>query len=68
MKGDIKDQVAEAYYVGLMEACGYRNSDIAKPVIGIANSFCDGNPGHKPLKTLAESVKAGIWAAGGIPV
>ena len=68
MKGDIKDQVAEAYYVGLMEACGYRNSDIAKPVIGIANSFCDGNPGHKPLKALAESVKAGIWAAGGIPV
>ena len=57
----------EAYWVGLMNACGYRTEDLKKPVIGIANSYTDVNPGHKPFKQLVESVKEGIWAAGGVP-
>lgn len=56
-----------AYYVGLMNAVGYRNKDINKPVIGIANSWTDVNPGHKPLRELAQYVKEGIWANGGTP-
>ena len=56
-----------AYYVGLMGACGYREKDLRKPLIGIVNSYTDVNPGHKPLKDLAGYVKEGVWAAGGTP-
>ena len=57
----------QAYFVGLMNSCGYRTEDLNKPVIGIANSFTDVNPGHRPFKQLVEFVKEGIWAAGGVP-
>lgn len=57
----------EGYYVGLMNACGYRISDLKKPVIGIANSYTDVNPGHRSLAELVKFVKEGIWAAGGVP-
>ncbi|MBQ7535669.1 MAG: dihydroxy-acid dehydratase [Stomatobaculum sp.] len=57
----------EGYFVGLMNACGYRTKDLKKPIIGIANSYTDVNPGHRPLRQLAEFVKEGIWAAGGVP-
>ena len=47
----------EAYYVGLMNSCGYRTEDLGKPVIGIANSYTDVNPGHRAFKQLVEFVK-----------
>ena len=61
------DNPQEGYYVGLMNACGYRTEDLKKPVIGIANSYTDVNPGHRAFKELVEYVKEGIWAAGGVP-
>lgn len=39
-----------------------------KPIIGIANSQTDINPGHMHLKTIAERVKEGVHAGGGIPM
>ena len=57
----------EAYYVGLMNSAGYRNKDLDKPVIGIVNSWTEVNPGHRPLRELAQFVKEGVWAAGGTP-
>lgn len=57
----------EAYYVGLMNACGYRTKDLYKPVIGIVSSYTDVNPGHRPFRELAGFIKEGIWAAGGSP-
>jgi len=65
-RGDERD-MTEAYYIGLMSAVGYRKKDLAKPVIGVVNSWTDVNPGHKPLAQLAVNVKEGIWAAGGAP-
>ena len=65
-RGNAKD-LTEAYYIGLMNSVGYRNKDLAKPVIGIVNSWNDVNPGHKPFAQLAGYVKEGIWAAGGTP-
>lgn len=56
------DPNAEAYYIGLMNAAGYRDKDLKKPIIGIVNSWNDVNPGHKPLKELAQYVKEGVWA------
>ena len=38
-----------------------------KPIIAIANSYAEFNPGHTHLRAVAERVKEGIWAAGGIP-
>lgn len=38
-----------------------------KPIIGVANSFTEMNPGHMHLRNLAERVKEGVHAAGGIP-
>ena len=57
----------QGYFVGLMNACGYRTEDLKKPIIGIANSYTDVNPGHRVFKQLIEYVKEGIWAAGGVP-
>jgi dihydroxy-acid dehydratase len=65
-RGNEKD-LTEAYYIGLMSSVGYRKKDIAKPVIGVVNSWNDVNPGHKPLAQLAGYVKEGIWAGGGTP-
>lgn len=61
------DENAEAYYIGLMNAAGYRDKDIEKPVIGIVNSWTEANPGHRPLRELAQYVKEGVWAGGGAP-
>ena len=66
-RGNLQD-MTEAYYIGLMSASGYRKKDMAKPVIGIVNSYNDANPGHKPFREIAQYVKEGIWAAGGTPV
>ena len=57
----------EGYYVGLMNACGYRTKDLEKPIIGIVNSFTDVNPSHRAFKELVGYVKEGVWAAGGTP-
>lgn len=61
------ESIADAYYVGLMNASGYRAEDMKKPLVGIVNSWNDVNPGHKPFRELAQYVKEGVWAAGGTP-
>ena len=66
-KGSRADDQTQAYFVGLMHSCGYRDKDIRKPIIGIVNSFTDVNPGHKPFRELALVVREGIWCAGGTP-
>lgn len=38
-----------------------------KPIIAVANSHTEYNPGHMHLRALAERVKEGVHAAGGIP-
>lgn len=51
----------------IIQANGYSYEDLKKPIIAIANSFNDLIPGHKNLRELAQQVKNGIYAAGGIP-
>jgi dihydroxy-acid dehydratase len=65
--GEQQDDITQAYYRGLMHACGYRAADLDKPQIAVVNSFTDVNPGHVPLRDLAVRVKEGIWIAGGSP-
>ncbi|MCJ7771498.1 MAG: dihydroxy-acid dehydratase, partial [Desulfobacterales bacterium] len=52
----------------LLKADGFTDNELEKPIIGIANSFNEIIPGHIHLDKLAQSVKAGIYAAGGTPV
>ena len=43
-------------------------ADDDRPIIGIANSASDLNPCNAGLRDLADAVKRGVWAAGGIPL
>lgn len=47
------------------KANGYSDSDLQKPIIGIANSWNELVPGHFNLRSVSEAVKKGIYAAGG---
>ena len=40
----------------------------AQPVIGIANSWSELNNCNAHLRQVAEAVKRGVWAAGGVPL
>jgi dihydroxy-acid dehydratase len=52
-----------------MKQSGYRQEDfVGKPVIGIINTWSEINPCHTHLRERAESVKRGVWQAGGFPV
>jgi len=42
----------EGYYVGLMNACGYRTKDLEKPVIGIVNSFTTSTGRPRRLRSV----------------
>ena len=39
-----------------------------KPIIGICNSWSELNNCNSHLRTVAEAVKRGVWAAGGVPL
>ncbi|NLD06240.1 MAG: dihydroxy-acid dehydratase [Synergistaceae bacterium] len=52
----------------LLKAAGYTDWEIARPWIGVANSYNAIIPGHIHLRTITEAVKAGIYAAGGLPI
>jgi len=56
------------YARSLYRASGYTSSDLSKPLIAIANSWTEANPGHYHLRELAQHVKSGIISAGGMPV
>ncbi len=51
----------------LLRATGLKDEDMTKPLIGIANSFCEIVPGHMHLNKVAQRVKKAVRAAGGVP-
>lgn len=53
---------------GLIQAMGYTQLDLEKPIVGIINSWGETNPGHAHFRQLSEAVKRGVWAAGGFPL
>jgi dihydroxy-acid dehydratase len=68
-RSDLMTKGAErAPHRSLLKADGFTDNELEKPIIGIANSFNEIIPGHIHLDKLAQSVKAGIYAAGGTPV
>ncbi len=50
------------------KSMGFSDRDLEKPIIGVANTWSELVPGSYNLRAVAESVKRGIYAAGGTPV
>lgn len=69
MKSDIvKKGIDRAPHRSLFKAMGYTNTELERPLVGIANSANEIIPGHIHLDRIVEAVKAGIYMAGGMPV
>ncbi|MFO7885677.1 MAG: dihydroxy-acid dehydratase [Desulfobacteraceae bacterium] len=69
MRSDIaKKGPARAPHRSLMKAAGFTDEEIARPLVGIANSANELIPGHIHLDNIVNAVKAGISSAGGTPM
>jgi dihydroxy-acid dehydratase len=64
---EIKKGTEKAPHRALLKSLGLTDDDMAKPFIGVANSYTNIVPGHIHLRTLGEAVKDGILSAGGQP-
>ncbi|MDR2204322.1 MAG: dihydroxy-acid dehydratase, partial [Nitrososphaerota archaeon] len=64
---EVKAGTEHAPHRALFKSLGLDNDDLAKPFIGIANSYNTIVPGHIHLRTLGNAVKEGIISAGGTP-
>lgn len=76
-KGTVRDQYFNPYFRGVgfpslaraaYKAIGYTNEDLAKPLIGVANTWNELAMGHAHLSKIAAEVKKGILRNGGIPM
>lgn len=52
----------------MLKAVGFTDSDLRKPLIGVANTWIEIGPCNYHLRDLGEEVKAGIRTAGGTPM
>jgi dihydroxy-acid dehydratase len=63
----IKKGIEKAPHRALLKSLGLEDDDIAKPLIGVANSYTNIVPGHIHLRTIGEEVKEGVLSSGGTP-
>jgi len=69
MRSDMmKKGIEKAPHRSLMKAVGLTDEEIARPLVGIANSWNEIVPGHTHLRDIVEAVKAGVRIAGGTPL
>ncbi|MBH00225.1 MAG: dihydroxy-acid dehydratase [Solibacterales bacterium] len=52
----------------MLKAIGFTDDDLAKPIVGIANTWIETMPCNFNLRELAVKVKEGVRAAGGTPM
>jgi dihydroxy-acid dehydratase len=52
----------------MLKAIGFTDQDLARPIIGIANTWIETMPCNFHLRRLAEKVKEGVRAGGGTPM
>jgi len=52
----------------MLKAIGFTDADLARPIVGIANTWIETMPCNYHLRRLAEKVKEGVRAAGGTPM
>jgi len=64
----ITDGLTRAGARAMYKAIGFTDEDLAKPIIGIANTWIETMPCNFNLRRLAAQVKEGVRAAGGTPM
>src|SRR2546428_23984 len=52
----------------MLKAIGFTDDDLARPIVGVANTWIETMPCNYHLRHLAARVKQGIRAAGGTPM
>src|SRR3972149_11620482 len=52
----------------MLKGIGFTDADLARPIVGIANTWTETMPCNFNLRRLAEHVKAGVRSAGGTPM
>ena len=65
---EIKSGPSRAPARAMWRAVGLTDEDFRKPLIGVANTWTEITPCNSHLRELATEVKAGIRAAGGVPL
>ena len=71
MRSDIlKKNIETLPHRALLMSAGLKKEDfdLAKPLVGIANSYNNIIPGHIHLNELVQEVKRGVQDAGGVPL
>ena len=66
--GEITDGPSRAPARAMLKAVGFDDEALAKPIIGVANTWTEIGPCNYHLRDLAEEVKQGIREAGGTPM
>ena len=65
---DLTDGPGRAPARAMLKAVGFTDDDLARPLVGVANTWIEVMPCNFHLRRLSEKVKAGIRAAGGTPI
>jgi dihydroxy-acid dehydratase len=66
--GAITDGPSRAAARAMLRAAGFDRDAVAKPIVGVANTWTEIGPCNYHLRELAASLKDGIRAAGGTPM
>lgn len=65
---DLTDGPDRAPARAMLKAVGFSDDDLARPLVGVANTWIEVMPCNYHLRRLSERVKAGIRQAGGTPI
>ena len=65
---DLTDGPERAPARAMLKAVGFTDDDLARPLVGVANTWIEVMPCNHHLRRLSEHVKAGIRAGGGTPI
>src|SRR5579883_2035689 len=65
---EITEGPARAGARAMLKAIGFTDDDLARPIVGVANTWTETMPCNIHLRRLAERVKAGIRRAGATPM
>ncbi len=69
MKSDnMKAGMQQAPARSLLNALGFTEEEIRKPMVGIVSSYNEIVPGHMNIDKIVDAVKLGVAEAGGMPV
>ena len=66
--GAITEGPSRAPARAMLRAAGFSRDDLARPLVGVANTWIEIGPCNLHLRDLAVEVKAGIRGAGGTPM